>query len=96
LIASGITMWIALQALINIGAVIAALPITGLPLPLVSFGGTSLVVVLAAAGILVNIAYQGESKPRRPARAGRSSRARQPRPRRPAPARRSGTKATRA
>jgi cell division protein FtsW len=61
LLAAGITIWIALQALVNIGAVIAALPITGVPLPLVSFGGTSLVVVLVAVGILVNIAYQSES-----------------------------------
>ena len=68
LLAAGITIWIALQTLINIGAVIAALPITGVPLPLVSFGGTSLVVVLVAAGVLVNIAYQAESGPPQRAR----------------------------
>jgi cell division protein FtsW len=66
LLASGIVIWIALQAIVNIGAVTAALPITGVPLPLVSFGGTSLLVLLAAMGVLVNIAYQGES-PRRSA-----------------------------
>jgi cell division protein FtsW len=60
LIASGVTMWVTSQALINIGAVTAALPITGVPLPLVSFGGTSLVILLCAMGILVNIAYQGD------------------------------------
>ncbi|MFP5297449.1 MAG: putative lipid II flippase FtsW [Actinomycetota bacterium] len=59
LIASGITLWIALQALVNMGAVTASLPITGVPLPLVSFGSTSLVITLACMGILVNIAIQG-------------------------------------
>ena len=59
LVASGITLWIAVQALINMGAVTASLPITGVPLPLVSFGGTSLLISLAAMGILTNIAWQG-------------------------------------
>jgi cell division protein FtsW len=58
LLASGITVWVAAQALVNMGAVTAALPITGVPLPLVSFGGTSLVVSLAAMGILTNVASQ--------------------------------------
>lgn len=59
LLAAGITIWISVQALVNMGAVTATLPITGVPLPLVSFGGTSLVVTLAAMGILTNIASQG-------------------------------------
>jgi cell division protein FtsW len=59
LIASGITIWISMQALVNMGAVTASLPITGVPLPLVSFGGSSLVISLLAMGILVNIAKQG-------------------------------------
>ena len=58
LLAAGITIWIAVQALVNMGAVTAAMPITGVPLPLVSFGGTSLVVSLAAMGILTNVASQ--------------------------------------
>jgi cell division protein FtsW len=62
LIASGITIWIATQALVNMGAVTAALPITGVPLPLVSFGGSSLVISLAAMGILTNIARAGKAK----------------------------------
>lgn len=65
LVAAGITIWISLQALVNMGAVVAALPITGVPLPLVSFGGTSLVVSLVAIGILVNIAMQGRHHPPR-------------------------------
>jgi len=58
-VASGITIWIGVQAMINIGAVTATMPITGVPLPLVSFGGSSLVVSLVAMGILTNIARQG-------------------------------------
>jgi cell division protein FtsW len=68
LLASGIVIWVTLQALLNIGTVTAALPITGVPLPLVSFGGTSLLILLAAMGILVNIAHQGESPRAAPAR----------------------------
>ena len=64
LVASGITIWIGVQALVNIGAVTATMPITGVPLPLVSFGGSSLVVSLMAMGILTNIARQAR-KPRR-------------------------------
>jgi cell division protein FtsW len=58
LLAVGITLWIMSQALINIGAVIDVLPVTGIPLPFVSFGGSSLVITLIGAGILVNIASQ--------------------------------------
>jgi cell division protein FtsW len=61
LVATGVTVWIAFQALVNIGAVTAALPVTGVPLPLVSFGGSSLVVSLVAMGILTNIARQSRS-----------------------------------
>jgi cell division protein FtsW len=56
LLAAGITAWVVGQAFINIGAAIGTLPITGVPLPFVSFGGSSLVIAMAATGILVNIA----------------------------------------
>ncbi len=56
LLAAGITAWIGLQAIVNLGAVTGLLPITGVPLPLVSFGGSALIVTLAAVGILSNIA----------------------------------------
>jgi cell division protein FtsW len=62
LLAGGIVSWLGLQTLVNLGAVTGLLPITGVPLPLVSFGGSSLVVTLAAIGILVNI---GRSPPSR-------------------------------
>ncbi|HEX3328142.1 MAG TPA: putative lipid II flippase FtsW [Actinomycetota bacterium] len=62
LVASGITVWVTLQALINMGAVSGALPVTGVPLPLVSFGGSSLVITLVGMGILTNIATQSRRR----------------------------------
>lgn len=56
LAAAGLTVWISVQALINIGGVVGLLPITGLPLPLISDGGTALVVTLAAIGMLASFA----------------------------------------
>jgi cell division protein FtsW len=60
LLAAGITGWLGVQALVNLGAVTGLLPITGVPLPFVSFGGSSLVVSLAAVGILVSIGRAGQ------------------------------------
>ncbi len=56
LVAIGITAWLAVQAFMNIGAVVGVMPITGVPLPFVSFGGSALVVNLAAIGMLLNVA----------------------------------------
>ncbi|HZA60986.1 MAG TPA: putative lipid II flippase FtsW [Actinomycetota bacterium] len=66
LLAAGITAWIGLQAVVNLGAVTGLLPITGVPLPFVSFGGSSLVVSLAAVGVLVSVGRMrsGSSRPR--------------------------------
>jgi cell division protein FtsW len=58
MLAVGISVWITAQAVLNIGAVIGLLPVTGVPLPLVSFGGSSLTIVMGAIGILLNIARQ--------------------------------------
>jgi len=58
LLAAGITAWILLQAFVNIGAVVGVLPITGVPLPFVSFGGSSLLVTMVAVGMLLNVARQ--------------------------------------
>ena len=55
LTAFGITSWIVLQALVNIGAMIGILPLTGIPLPFVSYGGSALISELAGVGILLNI-----------------------------------------
>jgi cell division protein FtsW len=56
LAATAITAWIVLQAVVNIGAVIGVLPITGVPLPLVSAGLSSLLVTLTALGMLMSFA----------------------------------------
>jgi len=60
-LAVGATAWIVGQAVLNLGAVVGVLPVTGVPLPFVSFGGTALVSTMVAAGVLVNVARQGAS-----------------------------------
>jgi cell division protein FtsW len=59
LLAAGIVSWIGFQTIVNLGAVTGVLPITGVPLPFVSYGGSALVVMLAAMGILVRIGRDG-------------------------------------
>ena len=63
LLAAGLTSLIMAQAALNLFAVLGLAPLTGVPLPFVSYGGTSLVLTLAAAGLILNVA-------RRPGRAG--------------------------
>lgn len=58
LVATGITVWFVFQGFVNIGAMIGLLPLTGVPLPFISYGGSSLIVNFAAAGILLNISRQ--------------------------------------
>lgn len=58
LLAVGITTWVVVQAVLNIGAVLSLLPVAGVTLPFLSFGGSSLVATLAAMGLLLNIARQ--------------------------------------
>jgi cell division protein FtsW len=84
LLAAGITAWLTLQAFINIGVVVVLLPITGITLPFVSAGGSSLLVSFAAVGILLSISR--ETQPRGtwndadPDRGRRDGRPRLPRP----------------
>lgn len=59
MVAAGITAWITMQAIVNIGGVLGMMPITGITLPFVSYGGTAIAVTMAAAGVLVNIAHSG-------------------------------------
>ena len=59
LVAIGITSLIGLQAIINIAVVTSSMPNTGMPLPFFSYGGTALLILLCAVGILLNISrYQ--------------------------------------
>lgn len=55
LLAMGITCWLGYQALMNMAVITATIPFTGIPLPLMSYGGTSLAITLASVGILLNI-----------------------------------------
>jgi cell division protein FtsW len=62
LLAVGITSVIAVQSLINIAVVTGSMPVTGVPLPFISYGGSALVINMAAVGILLNISRQIEGK----------------------------------
>ena len=63
LVAAGITTWLGAQATIHIGAVVGLLPLTGIPLPLVSFGGSSLLLTLVATGTLLSFARSEPGAP---------------------------------
>lgn len=65
LIATGITTWLGFQAFLNIGALSGLLPLTGIPLPLVSHGGTAMIVNLTGLGILLNISRYTVHSPSR-------------------------------
>jgi cell division protein FtsW len=56
LIAGGISAWFGIQAIVNIGGVVGFMPMTGLTLPFISYGGSSLIASMAAIGLLLNVA----------------------------------------
>jgi len=56
LLGVGITTWLSAQAIVNIGGTVGAIPITGMVLPFVSYGGSALIVAMAAVGVLTSIA----------------------------------------
>lgn len=62
LLAIGITAWLTVQALINIGGVVGVVPITGMALPFVSVGGSAMLAAMGAVGVLVNIAQTAPGK----------------------------------
>lgn len=82
LLATGITGWIVFQSLLNVAVITLTVPFTGIPMPFISFGGTSLVVLLGAVGVLLNVsryarepekheaARKRRGPSRRPARTG--------------------------
>src|SRR5438874_8753188 len=59
LLAVGIVSWIAYQALINVGGITRTLPLTGIPLPFLSYGGSALMAMLAGVGILLSVSRYG-------------------------------------
>jgi cell division protein FtsW len=79
-LAAGITALVCGQAAINIAAVVGAAPLTGIPLPFLSYGGSNLIVMLGSVGVLLNIARNGgraaAAVPDRGRRDGRTRRAR--------------------
>lgn len=77
LVATGITTWIAAQAMLNIGGITRIVPLTGVPLPFLSFGGNALAAVLMGMGVLINISRWGGS----PASAPEAEAAELPHPR---------------
>jgi cell division protein FtsW len=62
LVAMGLTLCLTLQAAINIGVTLGFLPVTGVPLPLISYGGSSLLVSGLALGILTRISWETSRK----------------------------------
>ena len=65
LIAAGVTTWVVGQAAINLGAVVGLLPVSGITLPFLSAGGSSLVFSMIGAGMLANVARQSHAACRR-------------------------------
>ena len=76
LLAAGVTAWIVGQAAINLGAVVGVLPVSGITLPFLSAGGSSLVIAMLGAGIIANVARQAPAVSRRAAPARKRTRTR--------------------
>ena len=73
LLCIGIIAWIAGQTLINIGGITRTIPLTGVPLPFLSYGGSSLIMLMAAVGVLLSVSRyaSSEAAPTRPASSAR-------------------------
>ena len=61
-LALGITCWVAFQTLINIGGITRSIPLTGIPLPFLSYGGSSIVMIMAAMGVLLSVSRYGKDR----------------------------------
>jgi cell division protein FtsW len=73
LLCVGVIAWISAQTLINIGGITRTIPLTGVPLPFLSYGGSSLIMVMAAVGVLLSVSRYASSEPQ-PARPASSTR----------------------
>lgn len=62
LVVTGIVCWIIFQAFINVAAVSGLIPLTGVPLPFISYGGTSVIFLMAAAGVVLNISKYADNR----------------------------------
>jgi cell division protein FtsW len=77
LLGIGIVSWIAYQTLINVGGITRSIPLTGVPLPFLSYGGSALIAVMAGAGVLLSLSRYSHGGGERPkARAQRYARRR--------------------
>lgn len=85
-LALGIIVWIAYQAVINVGGVTRLIPLTGIPLPFLSYGGSALAATMAGIGVLLSISRYGDDRQPRSSRASDDD---EPRVRRTWPKRRS-------
>ncbi|TME98603.1 MAG: hypothetical protein E6I39_09795 [Chloroflexi bacterium] len=72
-LAASITTWVAFQALLNMATVTNTLPVTGVPLPFFSYGGTALASTLAAVGVLLSIARKGTTRTNTHSRKGKDA-----------------------
>lgn len=63
LIATGVTSWIVFQSILNVGVITLTVPFTGVPMPFISYGGSSLTVLLAAVGLLLNVTRYATEPP---------------------------------
>ena len=64
LIVTGIMLWIGVQAVVNIAVVLGLLPVLGVPLPLISYGGSSLIMLMIAAGFVLSVEREEHHRPR--------------------------------
>ena len=62
-LAMGVVCWIGFQALINIGGITRSIPLTGIPLPFISYGGSSLIMIMAGTGVLLNVSRYSKERP---------------------------------
>lgn len=60
LLAGGVGGWLGIQALINLGGIVSLIPLTGIPLPLISYGGSSLLVTLTALGLVLGVSRENK------------------------------------